>query len=95
MNRLRNKRVIVDLPPKEEKKEAFKKEGSLFVAAETVDPHEEAYLISGTVVLVGHEINPQDIKVGDTVYVRRSNGNRLTPDNHHYIFDESAIYGND
>jgi len=94
MNRLRKDRVIVDLAQEEEKtKDAFDQTKSgLFVEK---DVKRDAFLTKGTVVHVGHEINPQDISVGMVVYVKKFQGERLTPENEQYMFLERDIVGND
>lgn len=93
MNRLRNDRVIVDLTPESEKKDAYDQtKGGIFIPQ---DEKKDAFLTKGTVVLVGHEINPQDIRVGDTVYVKKFQGERLDPETYEYLFRERDIVGND
>ncbi len=97
MNRLRNEKVIVEFPIEEEIKDAYKttKTGIYLPEEEKQRMEKKAHLIKGTVVLVGHLINPQDIKVGDSVYAKKSQGERLSPDKEEWIFHEQAILGND
>lgn len=94
MNRLRGEYVIVDLAEvKEDTKDSFEqRESGIFVGKDETRP---AHLTKGRVVLVGTKIHPQDIKVGDTVYVKRTQGEKLSPDSEEFLFPERAIIGND
>lgn len=97
MNRLRGEKVVVEFPKVEKDNNPFEQNKSgLFIAKEESKEIEStAYLIKGTVKLVGSRIHPQDIKVGDTVYAKKSQGEKLSPDKEEWIFHEAAIIGND
>lgn len=93
MNRLRGEWVIVDLSDTKEDKDAYEKRDSGIVMPKA--PEREGFLTKGTVVLVGESVDSRDIKVGDTVYVKKMQGDRLTPDKEEWIFREAAVYGTD
>ena len=97
MNRLRGEKVIVEFPKEDESKDAFKQTNSgIFLAEEENEKViKTAHLIKGTVKVVGHRIHHSDIKVGDVVYAKKSQGERLSPDKEEWIFHEAAIIGND
>jgi co-chaperonin GroES (HSP10) len=94
MNRLRNDRVLVDLADsQEEKKDIYDQtEGGIFIPE---DKKKEAFLTKGVILKVGHEINPQDLREGDVVYVKKFQGERLSPTSYEYLFREKDIVGND
>jgi co-chaperonin GroES (HSP10) len=100
MNRLRGSRVLVELAPEEQKpeeKDAFKQtESGIFMAKqETEKKITTVKLRQATILRVGHEIHPQDLKEGMTVYVKPFQGERISPDEEHFLFDERNVLGND
>jgi len=94
MNRLRNDRVIVDLAQGEDKtKDNFNQTKSgLFIEK---DAKRDAFLTKGIVTHVGHEVNSQDISVDMVVYVKKFQGERLSPEDELYMFASRDIVGND
>lgn len=93
MNRLRGDRVIVDLSEVKDNKDPYKETGSGILLAN--DAPKDALLVKGTILRVGHEINSQDLKEGDRVYVKRSTGEKIYDGEDIYLFNERAIIGND
>jgi co-chaperonin GroES (HSP10) len=94
MNRLRKDRVIVDLAKEEgEKKDAYDQtKGGIYVPE---DKKKAAFLTKGVVLQTGTDVHPKDISAGTVVYVKKLQGERLSPEAEEYLFLERDIIGND
>lgn len=91
INRLRGDRVIVRF---EENTNPYEETSSgLLVASKTKESNSE--LKRGTIVKVGHDINPRDLKEGMVVYTKLFQGERLFADSKDYLFNEKHIIGNE
>lgn len=100
MNRLRGERVLVELEPLQEtpeQKDAYKQtDAGIFMAKqETQKKASVVELRKATVLRVGHLIHPKDISEGMTVYVKPFQGERITDDKEHFLYDSRNVIGND
>lgn len=91
MNFIRGNRVIVTVQP-DEKEDAYTETSSaIFVPSTNEDKRE--ILRQGIVKMHGGAVT--DLLVGQAVYVKLMQGERLSPTSNDFLFREEAIIGND
>lgn len=89
MNRLRGERVLVELEERG-KQEAFKVVNGIHMPS---DNTEELALTEGTVKMIGTEVNQRDISPGMKVFVKKHQGERLSPKTMEYLYNLREIIG--
>ena len=90
INRLRGDRVIIELDEKEVNPYEETSTGLLMP-----NKDEKFALRRGTIIKVGHTVNPRDLKEGMVVYVKDFQGERLTPKSLLYLFNERDVIANE
>lgn len=92
MNRLRGDKVIVELLPDKKSKDSYKEVAGILVP---VQEEEKGALMECTIKQIGHLVDPKDIPLEATAYIRIHQGERLYPTKLEYLFRADDIIGHD